>query len=736
MTTLKIILYCNGVWDDSFNYLNYKIKGVLLKEDTDFEMLKLLICGVLKENSWETNLDIKYQLEPNQQPVDIDDNESVQFYIELKRNKARMTHFPLCVTAKQVENHQLMIDINNVPLNNFEEEPMEESFSGNTSFDIVKYVELICKNSDCTEEETFSIPADSEIVSTTSVKEVYIGQVFKDKRYLQSCLSFYAIENHFQFKVSKSCTKEYLVNCIDDSCNWVVRASCDGKTKMFVIRRLNNIHTCPTEIRMEEKRQATAAIIGEVIKSRFFNVKTVYTPADIITDMQKKYGVVLSYNKAWRSRGNALDTVRGIPRESYSVLPSFLHMVRQTNPGSVVDLIRSEGNRFKYVFMALDASRKGWIYCRPVIVVDGTFLKSNYGGTLLTASTQDGNGKIFPLAFCVVDSENNESWKYFFIKLKETFEEKDNLCIVSDRHESISNAAGTVFPEARHVICMYHLLGNIKKHFRVNAKRLRDNFFGAARAYTLTGFNYFMEELDSMNAGIRPYLEGIGFDKWARSRAKANRYSTMTSNIAESINASLKAARELPISTLLEYVRRLVQEWTYKNRNIALSTGTKLTNRAENELRENYATSMTMKVIPSVTLIYSVEDGGGTMTVKLKEKECSCGRFQIDEIPCPHAIAVLTKFHLDPYQYCSQFFTKENFLKVYEAVVYPVPSKSEWDVPYEVESIEVRPPIVKLPAGRPKKQRIKGYAEGNGTINCSRCGKKGHNKKTCRGIPK
>ena len=70
--------------------------------------------------------------------------------------------------------------------------------------------------------------------------------------------------------------------------------------------------------------------------------------------------------------------------------------------------------------MAVGASIEGWKYCRPNISVDDTFLKSKYGGTLLTASTIDGNNQNFPLAFSIVDSEIDESWKWFFDNIKKS----------------------------------------------------------------------------------------------------------------------------------------------------------------------------------------------------------------------------------------------------------------------------------------------------------------------------
>ncbi|XP_050219996.1 uncharacterized protein LOC126670335 [Mercurialis annua] len=105
-------------------------------------------------------------------------------------------------------------------------------------------------------------------------------------------------------------------------------------------------------------------------------------------------------------------------------------------------------------------------------------------------------------------------------------------------------------------------------------------------------------------------------------------------------------------------------------------------------------------------------------------------------MPCPHAIVILSKLHQEPYQYCSDFFTKENMLATYEGVVYPMPSQNNWDLPANVESMEVLPPIGAIPAGRPKKRRITAPNEIKKTNQCGRCKQRGHNKKTCKNIPK
>ena len=69
--------------------------------------------------------------------------------------------------------------------------------------------------------------------------------------------------------------------------------------------------------------------------------------------------------------------------------------------------------------MCLAASKQGWPHCRIVIVVDALTLKARYGGTLLVACGHDADGLIFPLAFCIGDSEDNGSCEWYFTKLRE-----------------------------------------------------------------------------------------------------------------------------------------------------------------------------------------------------------------------------------------------------------------------------------------------------------------------------
>lgn len=144
----------------------------------------------------------------------------------------------------------------------------------------------------------------------------------------------------------------------------------------------------------------------------------------------------------------AMELALGSMAGSYALMPAYLGLLQTTNPGSICALHKVENSEgrmvFKYAFIAFAASIKGYRFMRKVIIIDGTSLKGRYGGCLLTASAQDGNFQIFPLAIAIVDSENDDAWEWFLLKLKTFVLDEDRVVFVSDRHGSIYNAIAKV----------------------------------------------------------------------------------------------------------------------------------------------------------------------------------------------------------------------------------------------------------------------------------------------------
>nr|XP_016459395.1 PREDICTED: protein FAR1-RELATED SEQUENCE 5-like [Nicotiana tabacum] len=349
-----------------------------------------------------------------------------------------------------------------------------------------------------------------------------------------------------------------------------------------------------------------------------------------------------------------------------------------TNENTVaVKLKKTADECFLYAFVAICTSISGWKYCRPVVVVDGTFLKSAYMGIMLTSSTMNAASTILPLAYAVVDSENDASWKWFFEQFKHAYGERPNMCVVSDRNESILKETSIVYPGMPHYSCMWHIWTNIRAKFKKGYLKLSELYFATARSYTLDEFNERMSKIEEIDPRVKVYLYDIDYHRWSRVHATVNRTWTMTSNIAESLNAVTKYARELPIVELLEYMRTLLERWTKEKLLKAKCTFTYLGFKFNKELDDNKTLSHKLRVRASTDYIHTVLDGVRRYIICLENKRCSCGQFQLDELPCPHALTALRHRDESFEQYCSPYYTRKNLLRTYEIPVNPMPDESK-----------------------------------------------------------
>ena len=112
------------------------------------------------------------------------------------------------------------------------------------------------------------------------------------------------------------------------------------------------------------------------------------------------------------------------------------------------------------------------------------------------------------------DSKNNASWIWFLTKLREAIGVVENLVFISDRHGSIANAVDTVFPEAHHGACIFHIANNLQAKFGKKMKILK-LYHAAAKKYQISEFNALMEDIWKLKDGeICNYLENIGCHMW------------------------------------------------------------------------------------------------------------------------------------------------------------------------------------------------------------------------------
>jgi len=490
------------------------------------------------------------------------------------------------------------------------------------------------------------------------------------------------------------------------------------------------VHSCSLEFLNRDHRQAKSWVVGELIKSKFKGPGRIYKPRDIIEDMRQDYGINMSYEKAWRARENAYERVRGSPEESYNLLRRYGEALKFTNPGTIFHMELEDDRFFKYLFMAVGACVRGFLNCiRPVIVMDGTFLKNKYRGQLIVAVCLDGNNQIYPLAFGVVDRETDDSIQWFLEKLKGAIGEVPNLGFVTDRKTCFAKGISSVFPSAFHGLCVQHLSQNL--HDKYKNDTVATLFYNASRTYRESTFVEAWRHLLAFPNGSGKYLNDVGIARWSRVHCPGRRYNMMTTNIAESMNSILKEPRDLPIASFLENVRALLQRWFWERREEGIKVTSTLTKWAELVIQKKQEGALTMKVNPIDCYQFHVKDLDKEEVVNLQTKECTCKEFQAEQLPCSHAIAAARDRNINVYSLCANYYTNECLLAAYAEAVYPVGNQSDWKTSEDYVHMTVLPPKVVKRVGRPKKKRIPSVGEAPKLHKCGRCKQIGHNRLTC-----
>ena len=115
----------------------------------------------------------------------------------------------------------------------------------------------------------------------------------------------------------------------------------------------------------------------------------------------------------------AMKMVYGAWEEAYGRLPRLLAAMAYRNPGMTHLLQRHPTNTrtvkgvkypvFGRAFWCFRPCVEAFKHCRPFLCVDGTFLTGKFKGTLLVAISCDADNRLVPLAFALVEKEDNSN---------------------------------------------------------------------------------------------------------------------------------------------------------------------------------------------------------------------------------------------------------------------------------------------------------------------------------------
>ncbi|XP_020409192.1 uncharacterized protein LOC109946269 [Prunus persica] len=429
-----------------------------------------------------------------------------------------------------------------------------------------------------------------------------------------------------------------------------------------MIVRCTTVHECDLRFVSDKHRQATAALVATSLKRKLKDSRTIYTPSDIMRDVKHNFGCTIHYSKAWKARELALLSIRGSTEEAYYILPAYYYELERMNPSTKTHIQTDENNHFVYLFMAVGACIRGFrSSMRPVIAVDATHLKSKYKGVMFVANAFDGNRNIYPLAFGIGDLETDASWHWFFTKLHEAFGECPNLVIIFYRNVSIENAA---------------------------------------KSYSIAEFDCHFHKI-KRKEHVAQYLEEAGLHKWSRAHMDGHRYNVMTTNITESINSVLRFARMLPVVHLIGEIVNLLVKWFTERRELALNCTTTLyPNFGEKKLRNRLEDAARMNVVKVNNAQFNVLDCDMDGLVDLTNNSCSCRKFQLEQLPCKHVVAVCHFLKVNVYTKASRYYTRKTWMDAYSDSIYLVQPHGMWDISEDVRSRVVLPPMARVMPGR------------------------------------
>ncbi|KAJ4894827.1 hypothetical protein Rs2_21621 [Raphanus sativus] len=289
--------------------------------------------------------------------------------------------------------------------------------------------------------------------------EIYVGRLFKDKAQFKVTMHIYALAKVCRFKF-RHCKRFITAKCVDKECSWRVVGKQLGESPTYMVKKGILDHVCSADVRGLYKKHGTSKVLAALLRLKYERLHSGPRAFELPKVLRTEFNYPCSYWKAWKARELAIAFAQGTEEMSYKMLPQYLHVLKLANPGLITDIeteVDDEGNtRFKYACMSLKACIDGWKHLRKVLVVDGTHMFGKYKGCLLSASGQDADTRVFPIAFAVV---------------------KARIQILGS---GFSRAKEQWYPRAHHGICLVHLQRNVQEKYKGLSQKAMVGWAGEA----------------------------------------------------------------------------------------------------------------------------------------------------------------------------------------------------------------------------------------------------------------
>ncbi|RYR10458.1 hypothetical protein Ahy_B05g078897 [Arachis hypogaea] len=345
-----------------------------------------------------------------------------------------------------------------------------------------------------------------------------VGMKFGTKWDFREAVREYTIQEGRRIRLAKNDNIRCRAVCKVKECPWVVYASRDHEDTCWQIKTFNDDHTCPREDknRAANRNWVCSKLVKKVRKYPNFR------HCEATTYFRTRFDLTLNKNSISRALMDARSVVYGDEKEQYKMVRDYGLTLLKTNPGSTVQICtKPQPNGeviFERMYVCLSGCKNGFKSgCRPLIGLDGAFLKTQFGGQILSAVGQDANHHIYVIAWTIVEIENRENWKWFLelLHLDLGHYKKNGWCFISDMQKGLISAVQEVMPNVHHRFCVWYLWRNFNKSWK--DLQLRGLLWECARATTHQEFRDGMDKIKRLNEDAWTYLDKWQRDAWTRS---------------------------------------------------------------------------------------------------------------------------------------------------------------------------------------------------------------------------
>ncbi|KAL2934515.1 Halomucin [Bienertia sinuspersici] len=304
--------------------------------------------------------------------------------------------------------------------------------------------EELTPNEDGDEEGTISKKRAKKLVvhegTDWNTFEWKVGQRFPNRKSFKEAVTKYAVyqgRNLSFVGSNKNRQQRFEVKCLP-GCAFRLYASWDSGRDCFLLKSVDTGHCCSRN--MEKNKQLKSPWLAQQFLE-IFKARPHWPAKDIIETVKRAYRVLISRDVAYKVKYHAHKLLHGSMKYHYLKVGRYLKYMKQNSPDTKLVLVTDQESRpevFKRLFVCFDGVAKGWIEgCRKVLCVDACFLKTFLGGQLLAAIGRDGNDQMYPVAWAVVEGENNQSWEWFINEVKQSLQLNDGagMAIISDEHQ-------------------------------------------------------------------------------------------------------------------------------------------------------------------------------------------------------------------------------------------------------------------------------------------------------------